>query len=156
MFISCFKHVLYYTNENGYKPAVLAYTKTTYPRGRCIVLSSKPSNKTVIPTKLLIIMNKTYQWPNTSDSLKLTVYISDAVNSIQFNPLAFEMQGDRVNFDTEDLNKASYGYEYKTRTSQLYHVKGDPALECYEYSNQFTYDNCVKKEITERYFLHII
>ena len=96
-----FKHVVYYTNEEGYKPAVLAYAEPLHPKGRCIILGLNPSNVTVIPTKLLLILNKTYQWPNMSDPLKLTLYLSDSVNSIQFNPLAFEMEGNCMNFDTE-------------------------------------------------------
>ena len=146
-----FKHVFYYTNESGYQPAVLAYTKPLHPKGRCIMFSPKPSNVTVIPTKLLLILNKTYQWPNMSDPLKLTIYLSDSENSIQFNPLAFEMEGDHMNFDTEELNKVSYGYEYKARASQFIHVKGDPAFECHEYNNRFTYDKCAKNEIAERF-----
>ena len=146
-----FKHVFYYTNESGYQPAVLAYTKPLHPKGRCIMFSPKPSNVTVIPTKLLLILNKTYQWPNMSDPLKLTIYLSDSENSIQFNPLAFEMEGDHMNFDTEELNKVSYGYEYKARASQFFHVKGDPAFECHEYNNRFTYDKCAKNEIAERF-----
>ena len=144
-----FKKVLYYTNENGYQDAALSFTKPMFPRGRCILIS--PDNSTSLPVKYLLILTKTYVWPNVSDPLVLTVYLTDSVNSIQFNPLAFEMQGDRVSFNTEDLKKASYGYEYKTRTSKFVRVKGDPALNCAEYNKQFSYDDCVKNEIAGRF-----
>ena len=117
-----------------------------YPRGKCILVNSQPDNGTTLSTKYLFILNSTFAWPKSSEILKLSVYLTDPINTIQLNPVSFQMRGKPVSFASNKLDKATYGFNYKTKISKFIHAKGDPVIDCEEHSQKLTYNDCVKKE----------
>ena len=123
-----FKKILYYTPENKYKDATVSFNEPMYPRGRCILVSSHSDNGS-LTSRYLFVLNRTFAWPMTSEPFKLTVHLTDPVNTIQVNPIAFQMKGKIVSYAKEDLDTPN-GFNYKIRTSKVYHVKNDPVLDC--------------------------
>ena len=119
-------------------------TKTLFhPYGRC--LSIRPPEFEGNLNTLKVFFNSSYIKNLGSLSEKLVLYFMDSINSPEIYPDTFAMKGDpiQMRLDLQTLVHISY----ETKITRSHHIPGDPLLDCTEYAEDKTYNDCILNEL---------
>ena len=133
-------------------PADISFTDPTYPLGRCLLLSL-PSGYIHRDIQYIIIsLNSSVLDTSTRDKgFKLKVHFNDPINQVRVYLTHSQMTGDPVTIPLKstDHKATSYNTNFKTKVYSSYHVEDDPLFECKLYSKIYSYNDCIREELSE-------
>ena len=116
-----------------------------YPYGNCFSITPPPiyGNTTEVLNTLFMGLNITPF--NSSNDISANIYFMDKISSLQIYPEEHYMAGQplkiRLNGEQPFLSS------FRTEISKTQHVPGDPLLDCTEYKQNYSYNDCSTKEL---------
>ena len=139
----------YYKDKTGRKwNSELQLKDLLFPYGRCLLI--KPTTDDSISLKKLFI------YPNKEAFLNLTggqditlkVFLMDPINSPLIYPMNFQMKGDHIRVQLDPLKNDDKSWLFAVKVSQSHHVQGDPLFDCTDYTEEKSYEGCVREELS--------
>ena len=122
-----------------------SFLRPRYPYGRCFNLGPgiRMRNNKFDVIEMTIKPEK-----NENEKEYAQVYFQDPINGAQILPKDFEMKGDplKIPIKAENLFK-----KFKIKISKYQHVEADPDFDCQPYTVDYTYTDCIEKEIASKY-----
>ena len=112
-----------------------------HPYGRCLAVSPPEFDGNL--NTLKVFFNSSYINHLGSMSEKLVVYFIDTENSPGIYPDTFAMKGDPIQMRLEALVHISF----ETKLTRSHHIPGDPLLDCAEYDESNSYNDCIQNEL---------
>ena len=131
---------------DDFRNANVTFSMLIYPYGRCMVISP-PLQKNLgqfKPNHLYVGFNNTYFNQLNFSSVKLKIFLMDHQNSPKLIPDDMEMVGDQIRIGLE--RKA---FSYRTKISRSEHVTSDPLFDCAVYTQDNSYDDCIRNHLEE-------
>ena len=129
-----------------FKIAEMALSKHAYSYGRCISLTI-PQNSTLKHRSHNILhirfMNDAFEKFKQSFR-KIKVFVLDKVSSPKFFIDKMEMDGNEIEIHTTSKPRALV---FGTRIFRSEHVQGDPLYDCAVYNSDYTYNDCLRKDM---------
>ena len=143
----------YSEDHRKYLRPIVEHQTLFYPYGRCIVLSppSTDEGKLVQVNSLTINFNVDAIKRLNQTLVTLRIYLMEKANSPLLWPHDFDMLGDPIKVNVEDLEAGQQGYYsyFKTKISRSRHVLGDPQFECSEYTEDDSYYDCITSTLQD-------
>ena len=136
----------YTGNHTQYTKAQVTFRTLIYPYGRCLNVAPPPKSTSKVGLRTLKgWFNMTAIKNSENPPISMKIFFMDKVNSPLFYPDTFEMMGDpiEVRFDT------FVHQNFKTKITRSHHVPGDPLYDCFEYSKDVTYNDCIQSELND-------
>ena len=123
--------------DMGIKLRMLAW-----PFGRCFSISppSFPGNMSIGWNTLILHLNET-----ALKDVHIRLYFMDRTSSLQVYPDENDMAGDPLDVPIHSDHK--YIHRYKIKISRSQHIQGDPLMECGEYTQDKSYNDCIQNEL---------
>ena len=116
-----------------------------HPYGRCLAVSPPEFDGNL--NTLKVCFNSSYINHLGSMSEKLVVYFIDTENSPGIYPDTFAMKGDPIQIKLDD--EALVHISFETKLTRSHHIPGDPLLDCAEYNEDNSYNDCIQNELLE-------
>ena len=63
----------------------------------------------------------------------------------------FQMKGDHIKVHLDPLKNDNISWLFAVKVSRSYHVQGDPLFDCTDYTEEETYGDCVREELSEMF-----
>ena len=134
-----------YTEDDvNFEKADVTFSIFGYDIGRCMLIS--PPLNANNHHRLFVRFNDTVLHRFNLSSLKMRIYLMDTANSPHLYPDEMEMVGSPILLGPE----RSY-HMFQTKISQSKHVYDDPLFDCDVYTDENSFDKCIRKDI-ERLF----
>ena len=115
-----------------------------YPFGNCISISPPNTRQHF----LYLFFNETVFDSLNLTSVKFRTFFMDKISSLQLYPNEMEMMGDEIK-KSLTLGEPNQVRSYKIKITRFQHVKGDPDFDCFEYTKDKTYNDCVQNEVLD-------
>ena len=131
---------------DDFRDANVTFSMLIYPFGRCMVISP-PLQKNLgqfKPNHLYVGFNNTYFNQLNFSFAKLKIFLMDQQKSPKLIPDDMEMVGDQIRIGLE--RKA---FSYRTKISRSEHVTSDPLFDCAVYTQDNSYDDCIRNHLSE-------
>ena len=122
----------------------IVYEFPVYPYGRCVNLGAEFRKKQKFDYKIFSIL----QQSNSADDHRVQVFFSHPVTGAWIIPKDFELIGDSIRTKIKPGNLFS---KFKTKIRKFDNVEGDPHFECRNYNENETYNDCIEKELMEKF-----
>ena len=126
------------------KNASVTLRMLIFPFGRCMVISppSQENSGNFKPNRLAMGFNDIFL-----NQSKLRLFFMDNRNSPKFNPDDMEMVGNQIEIE---LGHSVISL-FRTRISRFEHVTGDPHFDCTVYTTDYSYEDCIRRELKETF-----
>merc|ERR1712098_251904 len=85
---------------------------------------------------------------NITKDQSIQVIFNHPVTGAWIIPKDFQLKGDPIKAKLKPQNLFS---KFKTKIRKFDNVQGDPSFECKTYSKKDTYNDCIEKELPERF-----
>ena len=134
----------YAESLSEYENANVTFMMLIYPIGRCMVIRPPPQETlgNLRNKYFFVDFNNTYFNQLNLSSVKLNVFLMDNKNSPKLNPDDMEMVGDQMETKLENISST-----YRVRISRSEHVSGDPHVDCAVYTQEYSYDDCIRNNL---------
>ena len=130
-----------YTKDNvNFERADMTFSTFGHKIGRCMLISPPPN--ATYHNRLSVRFNDTVFHQLNLSSMRMRIYLMDKANSPHLYPDEMEMAGSPLWVGLE----RSF-YMFQTRISKSVHVDHDPLFYCDVYTQQNSYDKCIRKDI---------
>ena len=136
------RYAKYFQGVDDSKDAKVTFRMLISPLGRCMVISppSQENSGHFKPDTLRMVFSNAIVDHLKFSSAKLRVFFMDNVNSPKYNPDNMEMVGDQI-----EIGPGKNTFSFRTRISRSEHVKGDPLFDCTIYTEDNSFEDCIKK-----------
>ena len=137
-------------DDSKSKDAKVTFKMLISPLGRCMVISP-PSQKNsghFKPDSLRMAYSDAFVKHLNFSSAKLRVFFMDNRNSPKYNLDNMEMVGDQIEIGPEQNRTIS---SFRTRISRSEHVTGDPLFDCALYTEDNSFEDCIKKDFKKTF-----
>ena len=115
-----------------------------YPFGNCMSISPPKAAQNF----LFLRFNEAVFDSLNLTSVKFRTFFMDKANSLQLYPNVMEMTGDVIK-KSLTLGEPNQLRSYKIKITKSQHVQGDPNFDCFEYTKNETYNDCVQNEVLD-------
>ena len=130
-----------FTRDNvNFEKADVSFSTFGHKIGRCMLISPPPN--ATYHHRLSVRFNDTVFHRFNLSSVKMRIYLMDKANSPQLYPDEMEMAGSSL---WVGLDRSFYMFQ--TRISKSVHVDDDPLFDCDVYTQENSYDKCIRKDI---------
>ena len=135
----------YFQGVDGLKDAKVTFRRLISPFGRCMVISPpfQENSAHFNPNYLRMAFSNAFVNHLAISSAYLKIFFMDKRNSPEYNPDDMEMVGDQIVIGQGDKH---FELRYRTRISRAEHVMGDPLFDCAVYTQDNSYEECIKKD----------
>ena len=137
-----FSSARYKTTSQQFVDVGINHRMLVWPFGRCFSISS-PSfkgNMNIGVNTLFLHFNDT-----ALKDVNIRLYFMDKASSLMIYPDENDMTGDPLDVPIHSDHK--YVHRYKIKISRSQHIQGDPLMECSEYTQDKSYNDCIQNEL---------
>ena len=121
-----------------------------FPYGRCLLIKPK-TNESVSLKKLFVYPNKEAFLNLTGGPVTLKVFMMDPINSPLIYPMNFQMTGDHIKIQLDPLKNDNISWLFAVKVSRSHHVQGDALFDCTDNTEEESYGDCVREELSEMF-----
>ena len=142
------RYAKYFQGVGGLKDANVTFRMLISPLGRCMVISppSQEYSGHFKPDSLRMVFTDAFLKHLRFSSEKLRVFFVDNRNSPKYNLDNMEMVGDQI-----EIGPDQKAFSFRTRISRSEHVTGDPLFDCALYTEDNSFEDCIKKDFKKTF-----